>query len=69
MNRDLPNNHGKNNDQREPIKCWECQGPHYVKDCLNRKRNFSNVHTIQEEATVGDATNEMPKTNAALENR
>ena len=24
-NRDLPNNNGKNNEQREPVKCWECQ--------------------------------------------
>ena len=27
-NRDLPNNYVKNNEQRKPIKCWECQGPH-----------------------------------------
>ena len=45
-NRDLPNNHGKNNEQRELVKSWECQGPHYAKDYPNRKRNFSNVYTI-----------------------
>ena len=27
------------------------------------------MHTIQEEATVGDIANEMPRINAALENR
>ena len=50
-------------------QCWECQGPHYSKYCLNRKQNFNNVHTIQEEETVGDVANEMPRINAALENR
>ena len=23
-NKDIPNNHVKNNEQREPVKCWEC---------------------------------------------
>ena len=40
-----------------------------MKDCPNINRNFSNVHTIQEEANVGDIANEMPKINASLENR
>ena len=65
----IPNNYVKNNEQRETIKCWECQGPHYGKDCPNRKRKFSNVHTIQEEATVGDVENDVPRINVALENR
>ena len=64
----MPNNYVKNNEQRDPVKCWECQGPHYAKDCPNRKRNFSNVHTIREESIVGDVANEMPRINAALEN-
>ena len=42
----IPNNYVKNNEHKEPIKCWECQGPHYAKDCPNRRRNYSNVHTI-----------------------
>ena len=59
----------KNNEQREPVKCWECQGRHYSKYSLNKKGNFRNAHTIQEEETVGDVVNEMPRINAALENR
>ena len=54
----------KNNEHKEPVKCWECQGPHYKKLYLKRKENFNNVHTIQEEETVGDVANEMPKINA-----
>ena len=34
-----------------------------------QKGNFSNVHTIHEEETVGDVENEMPRINATLENR
>ena len=65
----MANNYVKNNEQREPIKYQECHGPHYAKDCPNKKKNFNNVHIIQEEATVGDVANEMTRINAALENR
>ena len=58
--RDMSNNYVKNNEHKEPIKCWECQGLHYAKYYLNRKGNFNNVHIIQEEETIGDVTNEMP---------
>ena len=64
----MPNNYVKNNEHKEPIKCWECQGPHYAKDCPNRRRNYNNVHTIQEEETMFDIANEMPKINATLGN-
>ena len=46
---DMPNNYVKNNEYKEPVKCWEWQGPHSEKYCLNRKGNFNNVHKIQEE--------------------
>ena len=67
--RDMHNNYVKNNEHKEPIKCWECQGPHYAKYCSNRKLNFNNVHTIQEEETVGDVANEIIRINVVLENR
>ena len=65
----MPNNYAKNIEQKEHVKCWECQGPHYANDCPNRKRNYNNVHTIKEEEIVGDVANEMPKINSALDNR
>ena len=65
----MPNKFVKNNEQKEPVKCWECQGPHYAKFCPNRKRQFNNVHTIQDEEKFGYVANEMPRINAALENR
>ena len=67
--RDMPNNFVKNNEHKEPVKCWECQGLHDAKYCLNRKENFSNMHTIQEVEIVGDVANEMLRINATLENR
>ena len=33
------------------------------------KKTVSNIHTIQEEMTVGDLARTMPKINVALENR
>ena len=65
----MPNIYVKNNEHKEPVKCWECQGPHYSKYCLDKTRNFNNVHTIQEEEIVGDIANEMPRINATLENQ
>ena len=61
----MPNNYVKNNEQREPVKSWKCQAPHYGKDCPKRKRNFSNVHTIQDEATFVDVENQIPRINVA----
>ena len=66
------NNHGnfsKNFDRKEPIKWWECNGPHYASVCPNWKKTVSNIHTIQEEMTVGELARTMPRINAALENR
>ena len=65
----MPNNYVKNNEHKEHVKCQECQEPHYVKECLNRRRNYNNVHTIQEEKIVGDVENEMPRIIESLENR
>ena len=67
--RDIPNNFVKSNEHKEPVKCWECQGPHYSMYCSNRKVNFSNVHTIHEEEIIGDVENEIPRINGVLENR
>ena len=70
--KEFANNHGnytKNFERKEPIKCWECNGPHYALVCHNRKKTVSNIHTIQEEMTVGELARTMPRINAALENR
>ena len=64
----MPNNYVKNNEHKEHIKCWECQEQHYQKYYPSKNENFSNVHTIQEEETIGDVENEMPIINATLEN-
>ena len=32
-NKEPANNHSnyiKNNERKEPVKCWECNGPHYA---------------------------------------
>ena len=40
-NKEPANNHSnyvKNNEHKEPIKCWDCNGPHYASVCLNKKK-------------------------------
>ena len=41
-NKEPVNNHSnytKNNERKEPVKCWECNGPHYASVCPNWKKH------------------------------
>ena len=61
--KEFANNQGnftKNFERKEPIKCQECNGPHYASVCPNRKKTGNNSHTIQEEMTVGELARTMP---------
>ena len=72
MGKEAANKHGnftKSFEWKEPVKCWECNGPHYTSFCPKRKNSVSNIHTVQEEKTVGELARSMPRINAALENR
>eukprot|EP00253_Pinus_taeda_P001834 PITA_01834 len=53
---------------RPPIKCWGCGGPHYVKNCPQRK-GVDQISQIQEASTVGEVARSMPRINAALDDR
>eukprot|EP00253_Pinus_taeda_P007038 PITA_07038 len=53
---------------RPPIQCWGCGGPHYVKNCPQRKGN-EQVSQIHEASTVGDVGRNMPRINATLDDR
>eukprot|EP00253_Pinus_taeda_P035941 PITA_35941 len=53
---------------RPPVKCWGCGGPHYVKNCPQRK-GVDQISQIQEASTVGEVARSMPRINAALEDR
>ena len=70
-NKEPANNHNnyiKNNEHKEPVKCWECNEPRYASVCPSRKKTISNIHIVQEEMTVGDLARGMPRINVALEN-
>ena len=48
-NKESANNHSnytKKFERKEPVKCWECNGPHYASVYPNRKNTMSNIHTI-----------------------
>eukprot|EP00253_Pinus_taeda_P029718 PITA_29718 len=53
---------------RPPMQCWGCGGPHYVKNCPQRK-GAEQVSHVYEASTVGDVGRILPKINAALEDR
>eukprot|EP00253_Pinus_taeda_P014522 PITA_14522 len=53
---------------RPPVQCWGCGGPHYVKNCPQRK-GTDQISQIHEASTVGDVARSVPRINAALEDR
>eukprot|EP00253_Pinus_taeda_P034889 PITA_34889 len=53
---------------RPPVQCWGCGGPHYVKNCPQRK-GVDQISQIHEASTVGDVAHSVPRINAALEDR
>eukprot|EP00253_Pinus_taeda_P011178 PITA_11178 len=73
-----PNNETKGNGQqirldnegvtRPPVQCWGCGGPHYIKNCPQRK-GTEQLSQIQEASTVGEVGRSIPRINAALEDR
>ena len=71
-NKEPVNNHSnytKNNERKEPVKCWEYNGPQYASIFPNRKKIVSNIHMVQEDMTIGDLARTIPMINVALENR
>eukprot|EP00253_Pinus_taeda_P035679 PITA_35679 len=53
---------------RPPVQCWGCGGPHYIKNCPQRK-GAEQLSQIHEASTVGEVGRSMPRINAALEDR
>eukprot|EP00253_Pinus_taeda_P020635 PITA_20635 len=53
---------------KPPVQCWGFGGPHYVKNCPQRK-GVDQISQIQEASTVGEVARSMPRINAALEDR
>eukprot|EP00253_Pinus_taeda_P035991 PITA_35991 len=53
---------------RPPVQCWGCGGPHYIKNCPQRK-GTEQLSQIHEASTVGEVGHSVPRINAALEDR
>eukprot|EP00253_Pinus_taeda_P028923 PITA_28923 len=53
---------------RPPVQCWGCGGPHYIKNCPQRK-GTEQLSQIHEASTVGKVGRSVPRINAALEDR
>ena len=50
------------------VHCWGCRGPHYVKNCPQRKGK-EQLSQIHEASTIGEAGRSVPRINAALDDR
>eukprot|EP00253_Pinus_taeda_P031732 PITA_31732 len=57
-----------NGTVRPPVQCWGCGGPHYIKNCPQRK-GTEQLSQIHEASTVGEIGCSVPRINAALEDR
>eukprot|EP00253_Pinus_taeda_P016981 PITA_16981 len=53
---------------RPPVQCWGCGGPHYIKNCPQRK-GTEQLSQIHEASTVGEIGRSIPRINVALEDR
>eukprot|EP00253_Pinus_taeda_P002762 PITA_02762 len=53
---------------RPPVQCWGCGGPHYIKNCPQRK-GTEQLSQIHEASTVGEVGRSVPRINAVLEDR
>eukprot|EP00253_Pinus_taeda_P002728 PITA_02728 len=53
---------------RPLVQCWGCGGPHYVKNCPQRKgtEQLSQIHEV---STVGEVGRSIPRINVALDDR
>eukprot|EP00253_Pinus_taeda_P030276 PITA_30276 len=53
---------------RPLVQCWGCGGPHYIKNCPQRK-GTEQLSQIHEASTVGEVGRSVPRINAALKDR
>eukprot|EP00253_Pinus_taeda_P032829 PITA_32829 len=53
---------------RPPVQCWGCGGPHYIKNCPQRK-GTEQLSQIHEASTVSEVGRSVPRINADLEDR
>ena len=60
--RELQNN-------REPLQCWKCGGPHMCKNCPLENENARPAYNIQEEEIVVQVVRVVHRIYAALEDR
>eukprot|EP00253_Pinus_taeda_P004982 PITA_04982 len=53
---------------RPQVQCWCCGGPHYVKNCAQRK-GTEQLSQIHEASTIGEVRRSVPRINVALDDR
>jgi hypothetical protein len=52
-----------------PIQCWGYQGNHKYRDCPHKNGKARTVHTIQQDETMEDMDNKMPRIYVSLNNK
>ena len=54
---------------KEPIQCWKCGGPHLHRNFPHEEGYVRLAYNIQEDETVGQVARTVPRIYAALEDR
>ena len=54
---------------KEPLKCWECKGPHVRRNFPLLNESNKTVHKMQEASTMGEIGKSFHQINAALEDQ
>ena len=52
---------------REPLQCWKCGGPHIRRNCPPKNDNVRSTYNIQEAETVGQVARVVPRIYTTLE--
>jgi hypothetical protein len=60
---------GEQRPRQMPIQCWGCQGNHKYKDCPHKNGKVRVVHNGQQDETVEDMGNRIPRIYVAMDNK
>jgi hypothetical protein len=55
--------------RKQPVQCWGYEGNNLYRDCPHKLERMNTVHNIQEDETMEDMGENMPRIYVALDNK